>query len=268
MAVAAWRTSLAVIFLLPFAWRHSSGFFKELDRRDLAFIILSGVCLGLHFTAWIQSLYLTSVASASTLVSSNPLFIAALGFVFLKERLSRTTFIAIAAAVGGAVLIGISDVPDENLNITNPRLGNILAAAAAMFVSVYLILGRVIRKKMDWLRYVFAIYTVTAITVVCMALFTKTPLLGNSPKLYALFALMALGPQIIGHGSLNYALRYFTPAFLALLSLSEPVGGSILAFWIFDEVPQPLALVGMAIILLAIAASILADRKVVPVAPP
>ena len=247
---------LATVMLAPFVISKGRNQFAEITRHDAFLILVSGVCLGFHFITWIQSLYYTSVASASTLLTGSPIFIAIIGFVFLKERLTRVTTLAIVAAVGGAILIAFAEEPNAAINIVNPRLGNGLATAAAFFVSLYMILGRVLRKKLEWITYVFSIYLVAAATVAIVALVIGTPLFGFSWKLYAIFATMAIGPQILGHGSFNYALRYFTPAFLALLSLTEPIGGTVLAYWLFGEVPLPLAFLGMSIILVAIAVTV------------
>lgn len=256
MSVALWRTLFAVLFLSPFVIYKSRNEFSRISRKDALLILISGVCLGLHFITWIQSLYFTSVASASTLVSCSPIFIAIIGFVFLRERLTVVTTLAILAAVAGALMIGLAEGPNSALNIVNPVLGNGLATAAAFVVSLYMIIGRVVRKKMNWLPYVFLIYSAAAATVCIASFFAQAPLFGFSWKLYGLFALMAIGPQILGHGSFNYALRYFSPAFLGLLSLTEPIGGSIIAYYLFGEVPLPMALAGIVVILAAIAVTI------------
>ena len=108
-ALAFWRTVFAALLLAPVAGLKARRAMRALTRRDLMLIGAAGVMLGLHFIAWIESLYYTSVASASVLVTTSPLFIAVLGFLVLRERLTVRTMAAIGGAVVGAALIGMAD---------------------------------------------------------------------------------------------------------------------------------------------------------------
>jgi drug/metabolite transporter (DMT)-like permease len=105
-------------------------------------------------------------------------------------------------------------------------------------------------------------YTVVAVVVLAIALVAGVPLLGLPPHIYLLCSLMALGPQIIGHGSFNYALKYFPAALLGLLSLTEPVGGSVLAYFLFDELPTAPGLLGMLVVLLAVAGALVRRKEI------
>ena len=84
---------------------------------------------------------------------------------------------------------------------------------------------------------------------------------------YLLCAGLALGPQVLGHGSFNYAVRYFSAALIGLLGLIEPVGASLLAYVIFDELPSAVAMAGMLVVLVAITFVVLYHRRTRPVIP-
>lgn len=259
MTIAVWRTGIAAALLAPFALVRTRAEVGAFTRRDFGLIAVGGVLLGLHFVAWIESLYHTSVASASVLVTTSPIFLAVLGYVLLGERLSRQVSVAIVLAVAGAALIGLGDASGGTGDA--PLFGNALALAASLVFSFYMLVGRVVRRKTSWLAYVFPLYLVAAITIFVIAMALNTPLFGFSPAFYALCAAMAIGPQILGHGSFNYAVRYVTAAMLGLLSLIEPIGASILAYVLFDEVPTALALIGMLVVLSAISFAILYQRR-------
>lgn len=250
LAVAVWRTLFATLLLAPIAWAKSGDEMRQLPRRDLALIGVAGVVLGLHFIAWIESLYHTTVASASVLVTTSPLFIAVLGYLVLRERLRPRTVVAIATAVLGAAMIGLADANEGAF--PNAALGNGLALFAALLVSVYLLIGRVVRQRVSLLAYLLPLYSVAAVTCVIAALVSGTNLVQPWPIL-ALCLLMALGPQLLGHGSFNYAVRYLPAAQLGLLSLSEPIVSSVLALFLFREIPPLLAIAGMSIVLVSIA---------------
>ncbi len=257
LTLATWRTLFAVAMLAPFAVRSIGEEVREFKARDIRLILVAGVLLALHFVVWISSLYHTSVASASVLVSLSPIFLAVLGMVVLKERLTRRTVVAIILAFAGSILIGVGDGTSVGPIGGNPLLGNAMATLAAFLVSCYLLVGRVMRQRTSWLAYVFCMYSVVAVVILVIAIISGAPLVGFEPRIYVLCALMALGPQIIGHGSFNYALKYFPAALLGLLSLTEPIGGSVLAYLLFGEAPSVLGFAGMVVVLLSIAGALL-----------
>ena len=264
LTIAVWRTVLAVGLLLPWAVPRITDDVRRFTRREWIMIVAAGVLLGLHFITWIESIYHTTVASASVLVTTNPLFIAVLGFVFLGERLSGRVVVSVLLAVAGAALIGWSETATTAAPAPHPLLGNALALIAALVFSVYLLIGRVVRQRHSWLGYVFPLYVIVAVTTFVLALLLGTPLLGFDWTFYGLCLLMALGPSLLGHGSFNYAVRYFPVALLAVLGLLEPVGASLLAFILFDEVPSLLAIGGMVLVLVGVGAAVRRGQVSVP----
>jgi len=253
LAIAVWRTVTAASVLLPVAvGRRIDEEISRFSGRDVLLILGSGVFLGLHFIAWIESLYHTTVASASVFVTSSPIILAGLGYIMLGERLSRTTVGAILVAVGGAAVIGWADAGKVNLG-KGALWGNSLALGAAVLVSMYLLIGRVVRQKVSWLAYVTPLYTVAAGTALVTAWIKGVPLLGYTWGFYGLCVGLALGPQVLGHGSFNYALQYVSAAIVGMLALLEPVGASVLAYFLFGEVPPATSIGGMIVVLAAVA---------------
>ncbi len=246
LAIAVWRTVFAAVLLAPVALPKIGPEVRAFTRRDWTLIVASGLFLGVHFIAWIESLYWTSVASASVLVTTSPLFIAVLGFVFLRERLPWRTVAAIVVAVLGAALIGVGDAAAHDF--PNAWVGNGLALLASLLVAVYLLIGRAVRQRTSFLAYLFPLYVVAALTCLGAALVKGTPL-AQPPSILVLCLVMAILPQLIGHGSFNYAVKFIPAALLGLLSLSEPVLASVAAFVLFGEVPDGHALLGMGIVL-------------------
>jgi drug/metabolite transporter (DMT)-like permease len=258
LALAAWRTAFSVLLVAPAALTSARHEWRTLSGRDWALLLAAGVLLALHFTTWILSLYYTSVASAAALVTTSPLFIAALGAVFLGERPGRRTVVATVAAVAGAALIGWGDAQDAAF----PRagFGNALALAAAVLVSVYLLIGRVVRQRVSFFAYMVPLYAVVAAVTVGWAVGAGTPL-AQPGKIVGLCLLMALGPGLLGHGSVNLALRYLPAALLGLLSLAEPVLATTFAFVLFGERPSVMTLAGIVVVLAAIGVVIASERR-------
>lgn len=259
VTVATWRTIFAAAVLAPFAARRSASELRGLTSKEWALVSLAGVLLGMHFVAWMESIYQTTVASASVLFTTNPIFIAILGFWLLGERLQRRTVGAIVVAVIGAAMIAVGDASHSIR--PNPEWGNFLATTSALLFACYLLIGRVVRRRSSWLAYVFPLYVAAALTILVYALVTGTILGGYSTRIYVLCALMALGPQLLGHGSFNYAVKYVPAAVLGAAGLVEPVLAGVWAWLLFDEVPGGLAIAGALVVLAALSVMYLYRAK-------
>ena len=252
LAVAAWRTAFVALFLAPVALLRVRGELARMRPRDLALVAVSGVLLGLHFVAWIVSVKLTTVAAATALVTTSPLWIAAAGALGWGERPGRRTLAAVAAGVAGAVLIGVGGA-GGGVAPPAPALGNALALGAAVLFSAYLLVGRSVRRQTSFLAFFAPVNAVAAGTAVAVCVLTGTPL-GLPPRALALCLAMAAGPGLGGHGAFAFALGSVAPSTLSLLGLAEPVIASALAAALFAETPSPAVLVGMACVLASIAA--------------
>ena len=259
VAIAAWRTVLVTAVLAPFAATRAADETAAFTARDWALVGAAGATLGLHFVAWITSVGLTTVASASVLVTTSPVFIAVLGALFLGERPSARVAAGIAVACGGAVLIAVGEGGDAGAG-PSATLGNALALGAALLVSVYLLIGRAVRQRTSFLAYFVPVNAVAAATTVGACVATGTSLAVGWP-VFGLCLAIALGPGLLGHGSFTVALRYLPAAFLGLLTLAEPVLASALALALFGEAPTALALAGMAAVLVAIAVVVATPKR-------
>jgi drug/metabolite transporter (DMT)-like permease len=259
-SVAMMRTGMTALLLLPLVLRRGLPSLRSLDGRSFVLLGLSGLFLSLHFLVWINSLYYTSVASASVLVTMSPLFLALASTYILKEHVSRVTWIAIAAGTLGVIIMTWSDASGGGQG-PNPLLGNALALLGAVFYVVHILLGRVLRRQLDWLDYVFPMYTVCGVFTLIIGASQGGAVLGYPAYIYGLCFLMAAGPQMLGHGSFNLAVRYISPAWIGLIHLLEPVGASILAVILFAEVPNATSMGGMMLVLLSVAFAIVHQSR-------
>lgn len=248
--IATWRTLLASLILLPYWWvKRKPG--THLFSKENMQMALSGVCLGLHFICWVASLYYTSVASASVLVTMHPVLIILVERFWFNKSFTRSAWIGVVLAFGGAVLLGISS---SHLNqiAPNPLLGNALAVTAAIIFVVYLFIGQRVRQKKDWIDYLFPVYSYAALACLAITFILGQELFSiTTAGFWAGFGL-AVGPQLIGHGSTNYAVKYISPTLLSTLILVEPVLATVLAFFLFGELPPLLSLGAMVLILIGI----------------
>jgi len=255
MALAAMRTIFAVLILLPF-WLPKRKTITQLKDSgvNVWIMMLAGLCLGFHFTFWIASLHYTSVASASVLVTIHPVMLIVAESMIFKKRFSAVVWIGVVMACIGSVILGLSDRAGGGV-YENPVLGNSLAIGAAVIFVFYFMIGRKIRQSAEWIDYVFHVYLHAAITcsILTLVWVGGWPYLSLTAVLIG-FALAA-GPTIIGHGSMNYAVKFISPTILSTLILSEAVLAAVAAYFLFYEVPPPLSILSMAVILTGVAIS-------------
>ncbi|NPA26322.1 MAG: DMT family transporter [Chloroflexi bacterium] len=262
LVIAAYRLGLAVLVLLPWAWWHQRGRWPALRPRDWALAVGSGAFLAAHFAVWITSLEYTTVASSVVLVTTTPLWVALAGAWLLDEPLTRGLLLGLALALVGSVIIGLGDVCawDGGLACggafdTHARAlwGDVLALLGAWAAAGYLLIGRALRKRTTLLVYITLTYGVAAILLFLVVGLLGLPLRGYPARTYGWFLALALIPQLLGHSSFNWALRYLPASVVSVSLLGEPVGSSLLAYLLLHEVPSWLTLIGGALVLLGIA---------------
>ena len=245
LAVAAWRLTLASLILSPFALMRCRDEWRTLSRREWGLLIVSGLLLAVHFAGWITSLALTSVAAAIFLVSTSPLFVALLSYLLWREKIARSTLIGMLIALAGVTVIGLDD-----LALGTHRLrGDVLALLGALTVAGYLLIGQRLRVRLSLLGYVFPVYAIAAVALMAFALLLSTPLTGYAPSSWLWLLLLALIPQLIGHSSLNWALRDLPATYVSLVTLAEPLCSTLLAWWVLGETPASMALLGGVLVL-------------------
>ncbi|HLR26066.1 MAG TPA: DMT family transporter [Fodinibius sp.] len=249
--LVVYRTVFAVLILLPvwLAMGNRKGLW--LANGETPWIMLSGVCLGLHFTCWLASLYYTSVASASVLVTIHPIIMILVERLWFKKSFVRTTWIGVLMAFGGSLLLGFSDSQIDQA-YADPLFGNMLAVIAALIFVIYLLIGQQLRKRRSWIDYVFPVYLYAAAATVVVAFIFGENLLDISVAGLWVGAGLAFGPQVMGHGSMNYAIKYISPTLLSTLILAEPLLASVMAYFFFAEQPPVGSIVGMVFILVGI----------------
>ncbi len=256
LVIAAYRLSLASLILAVPAWLQAGQELRTLTRRDLRLACFSGVFLALHFATWIASLDYTTVASSVVLVDTNPIFVALMSHLLLRERVSQSTVLGIAVTVAGGFIIGYGDLALGGQQL----LGDLLALTGAVMSAAYFLIGRSLRPKLSLLAYVFVTYTTAAVVLVATGLVARLPFTGYSPHTYLMFLLLAIVPQIIGHSSYNWALRYLSATLVAVMILGEPISATILAAVILKEIPTAAKIIGGLLILTGIYITSRAER--------
>ncbi len=246
-AIAAWRLILGTLFLLPaYVIRRSS---RPFTFPTLRVLLIPGGFLALHFLLWIESLKHTTVASSVVLVTTTPIYTGLWGWWRKKDAPSLSTWSGILLALAGTV--GVAG-GDGVLSGIRAFRGDVLAIGGALCAAGYLISGRAFRHRMDTLSYVVPVYAWAAILLTLWALGRGITLYPLPAHAWIWLVLLAGIPQVIGHTAFNWALRQRTPTIVSLTILGEPIGSTLLAWWILQEVPPPSTFVGGTLVLAGI----------------
>jgi drug/metabolite transporter (DMT)-like permease len=229
LIIATYRMMLASLILMPFACYKKT--WRGWKRSEMGWVFLSGLFLSLHFAFWIASLKYTSVASSVVLVTTHPIFVGIGGWLFLKERIGMNLVLGIALSVLGSGLISYGDMSLSK----EALMGDGFALLGAIAASGYLFVGRKMRKEQDLFSYIFPVYSTAGLILILLSLIFQKSFFGYSPSTYFFLFLLALIPQLIGHTTFNWALKYLPASMVAVSILGEPVGSSILAYFILGE---------------------------------
>lgn len=247
IVIAAGRLTIASLILQPFFWARFKSLRFEIKNAQWGYIILSGGFLALHFTLWIESLSHTSVPSSVVLVATDPIFVAILSPLLLHEKVSLRIIIAIILGVLGTVIIA-----SQGLGSLAMTKGNLLALGGAACAGGYLLIGRKVRPQVSLISYIYIMYTTAAVILLSAVFATGHKFSGYSFQTYLFIALLGLGPQLVGHTSFNWALRYLTAPVVAMAILGEPIGTTILSWLILKQPPTIKEILGGVIICIGI----------------
>jgi drug/metabolite transporter (DMT)-like permease len=253
LIIAAWRLMLSLIIvaaalLLTGEWRD----WRFLTVRDAGFAVIAGLALALHFWAWNASLHLTTIAASVTLVNLQPAFIIAISALFLREMANRRQLIGISVAITGAMIIAAPAIFESgSSNQRGALLGNMLALSAAVTAAIYYSIGRHLRGRFGIWSYVGLAYTACALALVAGARLTHLDLLPQPPREMAIFAALAIGPMLLGHTGMNWALKFLPAYVVNLVTLGEPVGATLLGAILpgIRQIPSVVTLIGGAVVL-------------------
>lgn len=257
MVIASYRLGIASLFYIAFTRMKSGAITKGFSWPQLKVMIISAIFLTIHFSTWITSLKFTSVASSVVIVQSAPIFVALGSFLFLRERPSLLMILGIFIALTGTIVISIHDFSLDQTSL----IGNLLALGGAIGAAGYLLAGRKLRATVDTFRYVTIVYSITAGLLLIFTLLSGAPMTGYSPRIYLLFLAIAFFPQVIGHTSFNWALKYFSATAVSILLLGEPIGASILAVIFLGETLSLMKIIGGVVILGGVVLAIVAESN-------
>lgn len=253
IVIAAFRLTIAAVIMgIGVVSQRSWGQYRTLSAKSIVLIVASGIMLGGHFSAWISALDLTSVANAVVLVKTNPIWVGLIAPLMLKEKTSRVMWLSIALVVLGAITVSVAGQANAPTQTQTSVVGDGLAVLGALLVTGYYLIGRFVRNELDLFPYLFAVYGVAAITSSVLVLALPLPLFSLPSQAWVWMIAIGLIPQLIGHSSINFAMRHLNASFVTNITLADALPAILFAGIFLREFPSLLQLVGAAIVLAGI----------------
>ena len=244
---AFYRLLFTALALSPFLAldRKKRDELRTLQLGRIGLIVLSGLLLAVHYVMWFESLRYTSVSSSTVLVALQPLFSLLFSFLLLRETPRKSAVAGCLIAVAGSAVIGWGDFQIS----AGALLGDILALAAAGVISLYFLIGQVVRREISAVTYSVPGYLSSAAFLLIYTLAKTEPLTGYTGATWGAFLGLAFLSTIGGQFVFNLLLKNLSATAVTMGILGEPVGTCILAFFILKERIAAQQFLGILVIL-------------------
>ena len=248
LLIASYRMAIGASVMLGIAigswYRHRTNYLSLITKKDVPIVVVSGICLSMHFWAWILSLEYTSVASSVVLVTTSPFVLSIASKGLFKEPIHRYTAIGIGIGIVGGAVIAIGDSGSGT-----ELKGDFLAFLGALSVAGYMLAGRRLRGHIPALTYNSLVYTTATFILFAIALIMGVSFTGYSSETYLWIFVLGLVPQAIGHSLLNWSLAHVTATTVAIAVMAEPVLATGAAAIFLSETPSLSTILGGVLIL-------------------
>ena len=210
-------------------------------RRTGVTGLIGGLCLAVGFIGYVWGVMNSTVANALFLISASPLFAALLGWIVMRESVSRSMWFAM-----GGVMVGVAIMIGEGLAEAD-LFGDLAALSAALGFAGFTVC---IRRG----RHTDMSPTILIAAVIAAAVSGTMALAGGAGLAVPLADVglaAAYGVLVIGAGifMLTIGARHVPAAELVVLSLTEVVFGPIWVALAFGEIPSLLTLAGGVVLL-------------------
>jgi drug/metabolite transporter (DMT)-like permease len=255
LAVAFWRNGLATVVLTPVTLGPRRSELRGATRRELTFCVLAGLALAAHFGTWMPSVQLGSVATATALVATQPVW---QGLIAAGQgrRPSPAVWTGIGFAVAGAAWATGVDVGVSGQAV----LADVLALLGGVFAAVYTALGEQARVRLSTTTYTWVCYGVCAVVLLVVCVLARVHLAGYDAKTWAAIMAIVVGAQLLGHSMFNYALQRTSATTVSVLILLETPGAALLAWIWLGQTPRVSALPGLALLLIGVGVVVVGGR--------
>nr|WP_228390672.1 DMT family transporter [Streptomyces smaragdinus] len=259
LAIAFWRNAMAVGVLAPTVLlrRGLRAEIRGMSRRTLTLCVASGALLAVHFGLWLPSLKLTSVASATALGTTTPVWT----LLLLRLRGHRAAPLVWAGAA--LAMAGVIVLTGVDLTLSpEALLGDALALGGGIAAAGYVLLGAEVRRTVSTTSYTLWCYGVCAAALLATCLVSGTDLgAGYTAETWLKLAALTVAAQLLGHTLFNRVVHGLGATVTSTAILLEAPGAALIAAIWLGQTPPPGVYVGLAVILGGLVLVVLGGRR-------
>jgi drug/metabolite transporter (DMT)-like permease len=231
VTLAFWRMFLASALVFILSYKSVANFVPNKK------MVLAGVFLGIHFALFFRSVQLTSIAEATLLGTTAPIFTEIYGFIFQRKKpLGIVVFGLCVAFLGAGILVSQSSFSETSFT------GNLFAVMCSVAIALVLIVGKNIRKNIGVFEYTRWLFFFAALTLLGISFFAEVSVFSFSKEEIPWFLFLAIIPTMVGHNIFYYLIKSLATTTVAAIPLGEPLVSSLGALVFFGE-PIGLAVV-------------------------
>jgi drug/metabolite transporter (DMT)-like permease len=239
--VAGLRSAFAIVALLIAV--------PSTRARWTPAVVLVGASQAATMLLFVSSTKLTTAANAIFLQSTAPLYVLLLAPVLLREPVSRTDLLFVAAFLGGLAIIFVGD-SSPTTTAPNPALGNWLGVASGVaWASTVMGYRWAARDPSVFGAALLAGNVIVALVAIPLG----WPITATAQD-WAIVAFLGVFQISLSYAFLAIAMREVPALEASLLMLLEPVLNPVWTWLVHGERVGPASLVGGAIVLAATAA--------------
>ncbi|MZQ87273.1 EamA family transporter [Paenibacillus sp. 5J-6] len=253
---AMYRLLMTNVLMLPFLWNYRSEI-TSIRLRDWLRTAASGIALGLHFLFWMDSLRFTTVASSTAILTLEPIFVLVGAFLFYGQKTSRAAVMAMCVAIVGAVFIGWGDFQFSGAALK----GDFLSLIGTVAVALHMLWGKGLRERISAFVYSFFVFLFAGLVLAITNVITGTSFTAYPAKEWGVFLLLAIIPTVFGHYVFNWLLKYMKASSVSMTVLGEPLGASILAYFLLGEKITSIQLLAGCLLLVGVGLFLRSNEK-------
>jgi drug/metabolite transporter (DMT)-like permease len=253
---AMYRLLMTNVLMLPFLWSYRSEI-TRIRLRDWLRTAASGIALGLHFLFWMDSLRFTTVASSTAILTLEPIFVLVGAFLLYGQRTSRAAFMAMCVAIVGAICIGWGDFQFSGAALK----GDFLSLIGTVAVALHMLWGKGLRERISAFVYSFFVFLFAGLVLAITNAISGTSFTAYPAKEWGVFLLLAIIPTVFGHYVFNWLLKYMKASSVSMTVLGEPLGASILAYFLLGEKITTIQLLAGCLLLVGVGLFLRSNEK-------
>lgn len=260
--VVSVRVVLAVLILAVWLGIYDKDLLK-IKLKDLWIFVAGGVVgmfgLNLCYNFAISEL---SLSLAAVLLSLSPVFVLFMAAILFKEKITSKKVICMTIAIAGCVLA--SGVLEAASTMRWSIKGIIVGTIGAFFYGLYGIISKTAMER-GYHAFTTTFYCLFMVMLVVIPLtnwkLVTNVVVANPVKMSVFLVIHSLCTSVLPYVLYTFSIRYIDAGMASILASGEPVAAMIFGVIFFSEIPTVLSVVGIVLVIVALALLSMPDKK-------